>query len=105
MGLAVQMDLVTLDIARGVHGWLNSFGINRPIIINSGYRHPKTNASEGGVRNSLHTLGQAIDLKIDGISAASVAEFGKYLAGGGVGFYPNKHFTHLDRGRVRFWRG
>jgi uncharacterized protein YcbK (DUF882 family) len=105
MNLAVQMDIVTLDIARGVQGWINGFGIDRPIIINSGYRHPKTNATEGGVRNSLHTKGQAIDLRIDGVSAAAVTAFGQYLAGGGVGFYPNKNFTHLDRGRIRYWKG
>lgn len=105
MNRAVQFDLVTLDIARGMYGWLQSFGLQRPLIINSGYRHPKTNASEGGVRNSLHTLAQAIDLRVDGVSTEAVTRFGLYLAGGGVGFYPGKDFTHVDRGRVRFWRG
>lgn len=102
---AVQMDLVTLDIARGVYGWLQGFGISRPLIINSGFRSIKTNANEGGKKDSLHTKGQAIDLRIDGVSTESVAKFGLYLAGGGVGFYPGKQFTHLDRGSVRFWRG
>lgn len=102
---AVQFDLVTLDILRGVYGWLQGFGINRPVIVNSGYRHPTTNASEGGVRNSLHTFAQAVDIRIDGVSTDSVTRFGQYLAGGGVGFYPDKNFTHLDRGNVRYWRG
>jgi uncharacterized protein YcbK (DUF882 family) len=102
---AVQFDLVTLDIARGVCGWMKSFGIEKPLIINSGYRHPLTNATEGGVRNSLHTRAQALDVRIEGVSAESVARFGQYLAGGGVGFYPGKHFTHLDRGRIRQWVG
>lgn len=105
MNMAVQFDLVTLDIARGVFGWLQGAGVDRPLIINSGYRHPKTNATEGGVRNSLHTRAQAIDMRIDGVSNESVARFGLYLAGGGVGFYPGKQFTHMDRGRIRFWRG
>lgn len=103
--IAVQFDLVTLDIARGVYGWLLSNGINRPLIINSGYRDPRTNAVEGGKQNSFHLRAQALDLRIEGISSASVARFGMYLAGGGVGFYPGKEFTHLDRGRVRYWRG
>lgn len=103
--LAVQFDLVTLDIARGVYGWIVANGYSRPLIINSGYRHPQTNAHEGGVKNSFHIKAQAIDLRIEGISAESVARFGLYLSGGGVGFYPGKHFTHLDRGKVRFWRG
>ncbi|GAB3552143.1 hypothetical protein GCM10027343_37310 [Noviherbaspirillum agri] len=103
--IAVQFDLVTLDIARGVYGWLQGFGMERPLIINSGYRDPRTNAKEGGVRNSFHTKAQALDLRIEGVSTASVARFGMYLAGGGVGFYPGKSFTHLDSGRVRYWRG
>lgn len=101
----VQMDLVTLDIARGMYGWLKSFGIPRPLIINSGYRDPKTNASEGGVRNSLHTKAKALDLRIEGVSTESVTRYGLYLAGGGVGFYPGKEFTHVDSGQIRFWRG
>ena len=101
----VQFDLVTLDIARGVYGWLRANGIDRPLIVNSGYRNPNTNANEGGVRNSLHTRAQALDLRIEGVSAEQLSRFGRYLAGGGVGYYPSKHFTHLDRGRVRTWVG
>lgn len=104
-GQAVQFDLVTLDIARGVYGWLRANGIDKPLIINSGYRSPRTNANEGGVRNSLHTKAQALDLRIDGVSAEALSRFGRYLAGGGVGYYPSKNFTHLDRGKVRTWVG
>jgi uncharacterized protein YcbK (DUF882 family) len=104
-GSVVQFDLVTLDIARGIYGWLLGNGIDRPIIINSGYRTARTNATEGGVRNSFHTRAQALDLRIEGVSPEQVGRFGLYLAGGGVGFYPGKNFTHLDRGRVRAWVG
>jgi len=102
---AVQFDLVTLDIARGVYGWLRANGIDKPLIINSGYRTVHTNSNEGGARNSLHMKAQALDLRIDGVSPEAVGRFGQYLAGGGVGFYPGKRFTHLDRGRVRTWVG
>lgn len=104
-GQAVQFDLVMLDIARGVYGWLRANGIDKPLIINSGYRSPRTNAHEGGVRNSLHTRAQALDLRIEGVSANALSRFGQYLAGGGVGYYPSRNFTHLDRGRVRNWIG
>lgn len=104
-GATVQFDLVTLDIARGVYGWLRANGIDKPLIINSGFRTVHTNAHEGGVRNSFHTKAQALDLRIDGVSSESIGRFGQYLAGGGVGFYPSKGFTHLDRGRVRTWVG
>lgn len=104
-GQAVQFDLVTLDIARGVYGWLRANGIDKPLIINSGYRSPRTNANEGGVRNSLHTRAQALDLRIEGVNPETLSRFGRYLAGGGVGYYPSKGFTHLDRGRIRNWVG
>lgn len=104
-GRAVQFDLVTLDIARGVYGWLRANGIDKPLIINSGYRTAHTNVNEGGKRNSLHTRAQALDLRIEGVSAETLSRFGRYLAGGGVGYYPSKNFTHLDRGRIKYWVG
>jgi uncharacterized protein YcbK (DUF882 family) len=57
--LAVQFDLVTLDIARGLYGWNAAYGYRRPLIVNSGDRHPLTNAKEGGARNSFHIRAQA----------------------------------------------
>lgn len=102
-GAVVQFDLVTLDIARGVYGWLLANGIDRPLIIHSGYRTPQTNTRERGKQRSFHLKAQALDLHIEGVSAEAVGRFGLYLAGGGVGFYPGKNFTHLDRGRVRSW--
>ena len=40
--------------------------MNEPIKIGSGYRCPKLNAVVGGVSNSQHMKGQAVDLCIDG---------------------------------------
>ena len=34
-----------------------------PIIINSGFRNPRTNTLVGGVKNSQHLLGQAADIR------------------------------------------
>lgn len=36
---------------------------NKPIVVSSGYRCPKLNASVGGVKNSQHVLGQAADIQ------------------------------------------
>ena len=37
--------------------------IGCPIIINSGFRNPRVNALVGGVKNSQHLLGQAVDIR------------------------------------------
>ena len=104
--MAVQMSPVLLDILCGVQGWLAANGIQRPLITNSGYRTPHTNANtEGSARNSMHLAGRAWDGRVPGVSAESLARFGLYLSGGGVGFYRAKNFVHLDDGRMRFWRG
>lgn len=103
---AVQMSPVLLDILCGVQGWLASNGIQRPLLTNSGYRTAWTNANtEGAARNSLHMEGRAWDGRVPGVATESLARFGLYLSGGGVGFYQAKNFVHLDDGRMRFWRG
>jgi uncharacterized protein YcbK (DUF882 family) len=104
-GSAVQMSPVLLDILCGVQGWLAANGIHRPLVTHSGYRTEATNAAtEGAVRNSLHTAGRAWDGHVPDVSAESLARFGLYLSGGGVGFYQGRGFVHLDDGRLRFWR-
>jgi uncharacterized protein YcbK (DUF882 family) len=103
---AVQIDPVTLDIMYGVQGWLKYSKANTDLLINSGYRSPKTNAhTEGAAFDSLHVKARAVDLTVPGVSSESVGRFGAWLRGGGVGFYTNKQFTHLDSGRLRSWRG
>ena len=37
--------------------------LNRPIMVNSGYRCPKHNQAVGGALNSQHTKGEAADLQ------------------------------------------
>lgn len=38
----------------------------KPIVITSGYRSPELNKAVGGVQNSQHMKGQAVDLFLDG---------------------------------------
>jgi uncharacterized protein YcbK (DUF882 family) len=102
----VWMNPVLFDIAYGIEGWLDHFGLRRHILLTSGHRDAVRNTTiEGAVRNSLHITGDAMDIRIEGISSQKVAQFGVWLGGGGVGWYPRKDFTHLDRGRLRAWRG
>lgn len=95
-----------LDILYATNGWLSFHGMPRAIVMNSGFRHPYTNArTEGASRDSRHMRGGAGDIAIPGVNPASVSSYGLWLSAGGVGWYPGKSFTHVDDGKLRFWRG
>ncbi len=103
---AVQMSRVLLDILTGVQGYMASLGKVRPLRTHSGHRSERTNnATEGAARNSLHKEGRAWDGRFEGLPAEYVARIALYLNGGGVGFYKARDFTHVDDGKLRFWRG
>lgn len=83
-------------------------GATTPYEVLSGYRSPKTNAllarSGGGVAaNSLHMTGQAIDIRLPGYSTKKLSDLGASLRAGGVGYYRQSNFVHLDTGQVRRW--
>jgi uncharacterized protein YcbK (DUF882 family) len=85
-------------------------GLNKPFHIVSGYRSPETNASlrrhsRGVARNSLHMQGKAVDIRIEGVSPRTIRDAALALQVGGVGYYPNSNFVHLDTGDIRTWRG
>ncbi len=76
--------------------------------IISAFRSPKTNEmlrnKSGGVaKRSLHMLGRAIDLRVDGCKLKRLHEQAMALKAGGVGYYPKSNFIHVDTGRVRYW--
>ena len=76
------------------------------IRIFSGYRSPQTNAQiEGAAKNSQHMQGRALDIHLPNMDNDAVAQSFQEILKGGVGMYPNKHFTHLDLGNLRRWVG
>jgi len=79
-----------------------------PFEVISGYRSPATNArlvaTTGGVASrSLHMEGMAVDLRVPDRPLAAVRDAAKALGAGGVGYYPDSDFVHVDVGRVRYW--
>lgn len=49
--------------------------LQKPMVITSGYRNPQVNKLVGGVSNSAHLYGQAVDFTVSGMTPAQVVDF------------------------------
>jgi uncharacterized protein YcbK (DUF882 family) len=103
-GEVAPIDPALLDI---LHRAAQACGRQRFEVI-SGYRSPATNASladrsPGVARSSLHLQGRAIDVRLTGHDTAQLRLACVALQLGGVGYYPDSDFVHVDTGRVRTW--
>lgn len=83
-------------------------GATQPITVVCGYRSPQTNAmlrrrSRMVAEHSQHMLGKAMDTRMPGMSMEQVREIAMRLQMGGVGFYGDSAFVHIDVGGVRYW--
>ena len=80
-----------------------------PFQVISCYRSPATNAllrSSGGggvASSSLHLQGRAIDVRVANVSTTVLRDAARELGRGGVGYYRDPDFVHVDTGRVRTW--
>ena len=80
----------------------------RPFQIISGYRSPKTNemlheTSSGVAVNSFHMKGMATDIRLPDVELAQLHRAALEMGRGGVGYYPESDFVHVDVGPVRRW--
>lgn len=102
------IDPKLLDLLHQLGGTLETA---QPFHIISGYRSPRTNAllrgrggeHSGVASKSLHMVGKAIDIRVPGVPLTTLQRAAVSLKGGGVGFYPEPNFVHVDVGRVRYW--
>ncbi|HUD91683.1 DUF882 domain-containing protein [Sphingobium sp.] len=74
----------------------------------SGYRSPRTNgklhrSTFGVASKSQHMLGKAVDINLRNVRLANLHKAALSLRAGGVGYYPESNFVHVDTGRVRHW--
>jgi uncharacterized protein YcbK (DUF882 family) len=81
---------------------------DRPFQVISGYRSPKTNemlrhSSDGVAQHSMHLVGRAIDIRLEGFPTRRLGELARSMGRGGVGYYRASDFVHVDTGRIRFW--
>lgn len=92
------------------------FGSTEPYRIISAFRSPVTNAalqdrsaqangkSEVATK-SMHMEGKAMDVRLNDVALTAFRDAALALKGGGVGWYPDSGFVHVDIGRVRTWQG
>jgi uncharacterized protein YcbK (DUF882 family) len=85
--------------------------LGTPLYVVSGYRTLSHNTKVGGVQNSYHLTASALDLKSHHWEPEQLATLYKGLirmglvSDGGVGYYPESGFIHVDIGRPRRWVG
>jgi len=104
-GQSHVMDLRLMDL---LHDLQMSLRNDNTIEIISGYRAPITNqhlreATNGVAKNSFHLQGKAIDIRINGTALSDIHTAALAMDRGGVGYYPDSQFVHVDVGPVRRW--
>ena len=100
-----EMDVRLLELLYRLKGRLGTDG---DFHIISGYRSPQTNAmlsnrSNGVAKKSLHMRGMAVDIRVPKVELTALKNTALSLRGGGVGYYPESDFLHIDVGRIRSW--
>jgi uncharacterized protein YcbK (DUF882 family) len=91
-----------------VHALQARIGSRNPLHVISGYRSPESNAmlreaGNGVAQNSFHMRGMAIDIRAPGLDTRMIHRAALRLRAGGVGFYPQSDFVHMDVGPIRYW--
>jgi uncharacterized protein YcbK (DUF882 family) len=104
-GAAHPIDPATLDI---LYRLRTGFGGEGVFEIISGYRSPETNTmlrknGRSVAKRSLHMEGKAIDVRLRGVNTVRLRDAALKLKLGGVGYYRESDFVHVDSGRVRTW--
>jgi uncharacterized protein YcbK (DUF882 family) len=72
------------------------------------YRSPRSNEflrthGHGVALHSLHMQAMAIDIRVSGVKTSRLRDAALELHRGGVCYYAQSDFVHVDVGRVRRW--
>ncbi|WP_150048231.1 MULTISPECIES: YcbK family protein [Methylomonas] len=91
-----------------LHDLKQILDLSRPFNVVCGYRSPLTNAKlhaehTGVANNSFHMYGRAVDIRIERFDLRRIHNAAIAMHRGGVGYYPESNFIHLDTGTFRTW--
>jgi uncharacterized protein YcbK (DUF882 family) len=99
------IDVALLDELQKLYGEFEGRGHFEVI---SGYRSPKTNealrhVTSGVAEHSLHVQGRAIDVRLTSAKTDKLRDAAIAMESGGVGYYSESNFVHIDTGAFRTW--
>jgi uncharacterized protein YcbK (DUF882 family) len=102
-GETIDYDIGVIDFLASV---LEAVGATEATVL-SAYRTRATNemlarTTFGVADNSQHIYGRALDIYLPARLDVAM-ETARAMERGGVGWYPDSHFIHLDTGPVRNW--
>lgn len=72
----------------------------RPVHVVSGLRCERWNAIQGGVANSQHMYGEAMDIRIDGVDSETLRQFVSQQPGHRYSYRINDTNVHFDINKV-----
>ena len=102
-GAEIAIDIGVVDFLAAV---MDAVGAARATVL-SAYRTVETNrmlarTTFGVAENSQHLYGRALDVNL-GPRLEDAMRAARAMRRGGVGWYPNSGFFHIDTGPVRNW--
>lgn len=100
-----EIDTKLIDL---LHKLKMHTGTRKPFHVISGYRSPETNTmlrktTNGVAKNSFHLQGKAVDVYLPDYDVGRLRRAAMSFSAGGVGYYPESGFIHVDTGPVRYW--
>jgi len=103
-----QIHDIDVNLLDALHELFTTFDGRGNFEVISGYRSPRTNAAlrhatTGVAENSLHLQGRAIDVRLTSAKTVALRDAAIARRHGGIGYYPESNFVHLDTGAFRTW--